>query len=344
MRILATGGCGFIGSHFVHQALDRVDVECVVNLDALTYSGHLGNLEGLSEDERYLFIHASINEKEGFQEILSEHEIDLVVHLAAESHVDRSIDSVEPFVKTNVDGTRSVLEAIHNLRKKGTDIRLVHVSTDEVYGSLGPNDPPFTEATSLDPRNPYASTKAASDLLVRAFSHTHNLPAVITRCSNNYGPNQFPEKLIPLMTLNALEGKSLPVYGDGMQIRDWIHVSDHVDGILTLCEAIMDDNIEFGEVFNMGADNEIPNIEIVHKIIELTGASKEQIEHVRDRPGHDRRYAMGFEKMAHRFSWSPKTAWKHGIEETVSWYQERTDWVDSVRTGAYREWIDTHYR
>jgi len=342
VRILLTGGCGFIGSHTVREALARGDVERLVNLDALTYSGNPENLAGI-DDGRYRFVHASINDRDALDALVEHERIDVILHLAAESHVDRSIDSVAPFVMTNIDGTRTLLECVRDRDAAGQDIAFVHVSTDEVYGSLGPNDPAFTEDTPLDPRNPYAATKTASDMLVRAFVNTHDTSACITRCSNNYGPNQFPEKLIPLMTLNALEGKSLPVYGDGMQIRDWIHVIDHTKGILAAMDGLLDGRLQSGEVVNFGADNECPNIDIVNAIIRLTGASEDQIAHVADRPGHDRRYAMGFEKANRLLGWSPSIEWEEGLAETVEWYRSNDEWIDSVRTGAYRDWITKHY-
>jgi dTDP-glucose 4,6-dehydratase len=344
MNVLVTGGCGFIGSHFITRAISSPKIESIENLDALTYSGNLNNLSQIMDDERHNFTHGSINDYDLLLELILSKDIGIVVNFAAESHVDRSINSVEPFVKTNIDGTRIILEAVLDARNKGQDTRLLQVSTDEVYGSLSKNDPSFTESTPLDPKNPYSATKAASDLLVRAFSNTHEIPAVITRCSNNYGPFQFPEKLIPLMTLNALGGKKLPIYGDGMQIRDWIHVSDHVDALMEVAFALESGQIENGEVFNIGADNEIRNIEIVNQIIDLTGASLSQIQFVSDRPGHDRRYAMGFEKMQARFDWAPRIKWETGIRETIEWYKQSTEWVDSVIDGSYRDWISKQYR
>ena len=341
-RILLTGRCGFIGSHLVREALARDDIERLVNVDALTYSGHPANLADI-DDSRYRFVHASINDRDVLDALVEHEEISVILHLAAESHVDRSIDSVAPFIETNIDGTRTLLECIRDRAKEGQDIAFIHVSTDEVYGSLGPTDPPFTEQTPIDPRNPYAATKASSDMLVRAFVNTHSLRAAITRCSNNYGPNQFPEKLIPLMTLNALEGKPLPIYGDGMQIRDWIHVIDHVKGILATMDGLLDGRLSSGEVVNFGADNECPNIDIVHSIIEMTGANKNQIEYVTDRLGHDRRYAMGYEKAERVLGWSPIVRWEEGLAETVEWYRSNDEWVESVRSGSYRDWIQKHY-
>ena len=322
--------------------MSRDNIERVVNLDALTYSGHPDNVSDI-DDERYKFVHGSINNPETVSRIIREEDIGIILNLAAESHVDRSIHSVEPFIETNISGTRTILECIVESRKQGKEVSLVQISTDEVYGSLGPNDPPFTEETPLNPMNPYAVTKASADMMVMAFVNTFGINACITRCSNNYGPNQFPEKLIPLMVLNSLEGKNLPVYGDGMQIRDWIHVRDHALGILDTMEALATGEIRNGCVINFGADNEVPNIEIVRIIISLTGSSDESIEFVKDRPGHDKRYAMGFSKANKLLKWEPSVDWETGIFDTVEWYKNNSKWVNSVISGEYRSWMKEHY-
>ncbi len=342
MRILVTGGCGFIGSHFIRRMLERNTISKIFNLDLLTYSGHLGNLSDISDD-RYEFVHGSINNYDLLEELLIDNRVDIVVNFAAESHVDRSIHSVGKFIETNVQGTGCILDAIVNSRTSNRSISLVHVSTDEVYGSLGPNDDPFTEETPLDPKNPYAASKASSDFLVLSYVNTHSISACITRCSNNYGPNQFPEKLIPLMTLNCLDGKKLPIYGDGLQIRDWINVKDHVDGIISIVELMNEGALDTGEIINFGADNERTNLDIVKEIIEISGVKGSEIEYVRDRPGHDRRYAMGFKKAKNLLGWEPKVDWRTGIFETIMWYKDNTEWIESIKSNQYRDWIDTQY-
>ena len=342
MRILITGGCGFIGNHVVRRVLMIPGVEKVVNVDALTYSGNLDNCKDIIDD-RYRFVHESINNKSAIDEIIEAERISVLIHLAAESHVDRSINSVKPFVETNIDGTRVLLESVVESKKAGTNIHFIHVSTDEVYGSLKPDDPPFTEDTPLNPQNPYAATKAASDMLVQSFVNTHNISAVITRCSNNFGPRQFPEKLIPLMTINAMNKKALPIYGDGKQIRDWIHVEDHVSGILSSMLALIVGQIQSGEVFNFGAENERTNIQIVQTILKNVGAEESLISFVKDRPGHDRRYAMGYEKANRILGWRPEIEWDTGLSDTIQWYKENKSWVDSITSGEYRNYIKNQY-
>ena len=342
MRVLVTGGCGFIGSHFIRRLLEKNTITKIFNLDLLTYSGHIGNLSDI-DDDRYQFVHGSINNNDLLKELIFDQSVNIVVNFAAESHVDRSIHSVGKFIETNVQGTGCILDAIVHSHNSGRRVDLVHVSTDEVYGSLGPQDDPFTEKTPLDPKNPYAASKASSDLLVLSYVNTHSISACITRCSNNYGPNQFPEKLIPLMTLNCLQGKKLPIYGDGMQIRDWINVKDHVDGIISIVELMSEGVLDSGEIINFGANNERTNLEIVEKIIEISEAGGSEIEYVRDRPGHDRRYAMGYEKAGILLGWEPKVDWESGINETVLWYKENTEWIESINTNQYREWIDSQY-
>ena len=330
MRILVTGGCGFIGNHVVRNALLIPGVERVVNLDLLTYSGNLENLKDV-DDSRYQFVHGSINDSALVETLLGDENISVILHLAAESHVDRSIDSVQPFIETNVDGTRVLLESIAKRTTEGVPIHFVHVSTDEVYGSLGPEDAAFTEETPLNPQNPYAASKAASDMLVQAFINTHKISAIITRCSNNYGPRQHPEKLIPLMTLNALNNKPLPVYGNGLQIRDWIHVEDHANGVLSAMLALYVGRISSGEVFNFGADNEQKNIDIVKKIISQTSSSDSLINFVKDRPGHDKRYAMKYNKAEKVLGWKPEIDWNTGLLETIQWYKMNPNWVNSTK-------------
>ena len=331
MRILIAGGCGFIGSNFVRHLLqERSDVHVTV-LDLLTYAGNLANLDDVIDSPRLTFIKGDIVDRATVSDLFDD--ADGVINFAAESHVDRSILDASPFVRTNVTGTQVLLdEAV----QKGIE-RFLQISTDEVYGSLGETGT-FMETTPLAPNSPYSASKAAADLLVRAYTHTHDLPALILRSSNAYGPYQFPEKLIPLMIANAMEGKPLPVYGDGMHVRDWVHVLDLCEAILTVFE-----EGESGEIYNVGGDNEIPNLKVVKEIIRLTDASEELIRFVPDRPGHDRRYAMDFSKLNRELGWSPARDFETGLAQTVDWYREHTDWVAAVRSGEYQEYYDRQY-
>ena len=349
--ILVTGGAGFIGSNFVLDWIAQVG-EPIVNLDRLTYAGNLENLNDLEGDERHRFVHGDIGDAALLERLFEQHRPRAVVNFAAESHVDRSIHGPEDFIQTNVVGTFRLLEAAraHWLKLGGDEkpaFRFLHVSTDEVYGSLGAHDPAFAEAHPFQPNSPYSASKAASDHLVRAWHHTYGLPVVTTNCSNNYGPLHFPEKLIPLMIVNALAGKALPVYGDGMQVRDWLYVKDHCSAIRRVLEAG-----RMGETYNVGGWNEKPNIAIVNTICALLdelrpridGKSyREQIGYVTDRPGHDRRYAIDARKIERELGWKPAETFESGIRKTVQWYLDHPDWVARVQSGAYRDWVQTNY-
>jgi len=333
MNLLVTGGAGFIGSSYVRLVRRSRPSDRVVNVDVLTYAGNLENLRDLESDPGHVFVRADIRDADAMRDLLGRHRIEAIVNFAAESHVDRSILSAQPFLETNVGGTLCLLEAA---RAAGVR-RFVQVSTDEVYGSLGPTGA-FEETTPIAPRSPYSASKAAADHFVLAFHHTHGMDVVITRCSNNYGPYQFPEKLIPLMILNAFEGKPLPVYGDGMQVRDWIHVDDHctaVDAALTRGRS--------GEVYNVGAENERPNLDVVRGILRLAGRDESLIRHVPDRPGHDRRYAMNSRKIRDELGWRPRAEFETGLAETVAWYRSNALWADRVRSGAYRDYYERQY-
>ncbi len=354
MNILVTGGCGFIGSNYVRQVLGDKSVAPgkVVNLDKLTYAGNPANLADVEGDSRYVFVHGDIGDETLVSGLLYEHEIDAVVNFAAESHVDRSIDSPEPFVQTNVLGTLRLLNATkrHWLGLSTEDkeaFRFLHVSTDEVYGTLAPEDPAFTEETPFAPNSPYAASKAASDHLVRSYQHTFGLPTLTTNCSNNYGPYHFPEKLFPLVILNALEGKPLPIYGDGMQVRDWLYVEDHCRAIsLVLRKG------RVGETYNVGGLNEQPNMHVVRLICSLLdgrvpradGKSYlEQIRFVADRPGHDRRYAINCAKIQHELGWKPLETFESGLAKTVDWYVSHRPWCNDITQKKYaRERLGTH--
>ena len=346
MNLLVTGGCGFIGSNFVRQRLTEKNspLAKLVNLDALTYAGNPANLADLAGDSRYVFAKGDIGDAALVSRLLAEHQIDAVVNFAAESHVDRSIDSPEPFVQTNVVGTLRLLNCTRQHWAKLSDpkkaaFRFLHVSTDEVYGTLASNDPAFTEETPFAPNSPYAASKAASDHLVRSYQHTFKLPTLTTNCSNNYGPFHFPEKLIPLMILNALDGKPLPVYGDGLQIRDWLYVEDHAAAIWVVLQ-----RGRVGETYNVGGLNEKPNIEIVKTICALLDKKSPradgksyttQITYVADRPGHDRRYAINADKIQRELGWKPRESFETGIAKTVDWYLAHRDWAADITTKKY---------
>jgi dTDP-glucose 4,6-dehydratase len=348
--ILVTGGAGFIGSNFILQRVEANDGP-VVNLDKLTYAGNLRNLEPIANARGYEFVHGDIGDRGCIQKLLGKYQPQAIVHFAAESHVDRSIRGPEDFIRTNVDGTFALLEETRAYwsvlaEDDRRQFRFLHVSTDEVFGSLGPDDPPFSETTAYAPNSPYAASKAASDHLIRAYHHTFGLPTLTTNCSNNYGPFQFPEKLIPLMILNAREGKPLPVYGDGKNVRDWLYVEDHCTAIATVLQRGLP-----GETYNIGGWNEKPNIEIVHMICDLMDElaprsgplRRDLITFVKDRPGHDRRYAMDARKIERELGWKPKETFESGIRKTVGWYLENEEWIRDVTSGHYRQWIATHY-
>ena len=349
--ILVTGGAGFIGSNFVLDWLAGHD-EAVLNLDALTYAGNLRNLERLKDDPRHVFVHGDITDRALLDRLLSEHRPRAILHFAAESHVDRSILGPEAFVHTNILGTFTLLEAARAYHAalpedERAAFRFLQVSTDEVYGTLGPDDAAFTEQHPFEPNSPYAASKAAADHLVRSYHHTYGLPVLITHCSNNYGPYHFPEKLIPLMIVNALAGKPLPVYGDGRQIRDWLYVGDHCSALRRVLEAG-----RVGETYNIGGWNEMPNIAIVQTLCALLDARRPradgasyaaQITHVADRPGHDRRYAVDAGKIAHTLGWRPQESFDTGIEKTVQWILDHPQWIAEVQSGAYRQWLETQY-
>ena len=334
MNVLVTGGCGFIGANFVQQQRRLYPQDRLIVLDALTYCGNLRNLEPLSGDRGLRFVKGDICDGDLVGKLLLEEEIDAICHFAAESHVDRSILGPLPFVQTNVVGTTVLLDAARNA---GIG-RFVHVSTDEVYGTLSPSDPPFTESTPLAPRSPYAASKAASDHLALAYAHTYGMPVIVTRCSNNYGPYQFPEKLIPLMILSAMADKPLPVYGDGQQVRDWIYVADHCAGI----DAALRRG-QPGEVYNFGGRAECRNLQMVHSILALLHKPQSLIRFVADRPGHDRRYAIDSQKAEQQLGWQARWTLADGLVETVRWYRENPAWCQSVQSGEYRTFFERNY-
>lgn len=340
-RVLVTGGAGFIGSNFVRFLLDeKKDIEKIVNLDALTYAGNLENLTKVQSDKRYQFVKGDVRNKQILEKLFCDYEFDTVVHFAAESHVDRSIEEPEVFLTTNIVGTQTVLDVAKQYwkicpydkhsREYRKGVKYLQVSTDEVYGALGTTGM-FTETTPLSPNSLYSASKASADLIVRAYHETYGMPVNITRCSNNYGPYQFPEKLIPLMIYNAYHEKPLPVYGDGLQIRDWLHVYDHCQAIFSVLE-----RGEPGEIYNIGGNNEKTNNEIVHLILQELGKPESLITYVKDRPGHDRRYAIDNTKITTEMEWSPKYTFEQGIHETIHWYLEHMIWVENIISGAYQ--------
>lgn len=349
--ILITGGAGFIGSNFVLDWLGRSD-EGIINVDLLTYAGNLENLDEVKVDERHIFVQGDIGGSLLMAGLLERHRPRAIINFAAESHVDRSIHGPEDFIQTNIVGTFRLLEAARQYwgglpQKEKAAFRLLHVSTDEVYGSLAAGDAPFTETHRYQPNSPYSASKAASDHLVRAYHHTYGLPVLTTNCSNNYGPYQFPEKLIPLIIVNALAAKPLPVYGDGQQIRDWLYVKDHCSALRRVLEAG-----RVGEIYNIGGWNEKPNLDIVQTICHLLdelrplkgGAHGDLIQFVTDRPGHDRRYAIDARKIERELHWKPAETFETGIRKTVQWYLDHPAWVERVQSGAYRLWMEKHYR
>ncbi|MBN8580379.1 MAG: dTDP-glucose 4,6-dehydratase [Anaerolineae bacterium] len=352
-NVLVTGGAGFIGSNFIHYLIQTEANVNIINLDALTYAGNLSNLSSVENHPRYRFVQGNICDADAMDNLLREHEIDTIVHFAAESHVDRSILGPRQFVETNVMGTFNMLEAARNywLRDKSMPlehVRFHHVSTDEVFGSLKAGEPAWTEETPYAPNSPYAASKAASDHLVRSYGHTYGLPYTITNCSNNYGPYQFPEKLIPVIILNAMEGKPLPVYGDGQQIRDWLHVQDHCEAIhLVLTKG------KTGSTYNIGGVNQPANLTIVETICDILDEisdtthkpHKNLIQFVTDRPGHDRRYDMDTHKIHAELGWQPRHTLTEGLLDTVKWYLDNLEWVNSIRKKQeYKGWLDTNYK
>ncbi|WP_054741969.1 dTDP-glucose 4,6-dehydratase [Cellulosilyticum ruminicola] len=346
-NILVTGGAGFIGSNFVKYMLETYDYN-IVNIDSLTYAGNLENLKEVENNPHYTFVKGDIRDREVLDTIFKEHNIDTVVNFAAESHVDRSIEDPEIFLSTNVLGTQALLDTAKKYWKVNPEdkhcrlfkegVKYLQVSTDEVYGTLG-KEGMFKETTPLAPNSPYSASKTGADLIVRAYHETFGMPINITRCSNNYGPYQFPEKLIPLMINNCLKGKDLPVYGDGMQIRDWLHVKDHCTGISTVLH-----RGRIGEVYNIGGNNEKANIEIVKLIISNLGKSEDLIKYVKDRPGHDRRYAIDNTKITTELGWSPSYTFEQGIKETIEWYLANEEWMEKIVSGDYMKYYEEMYK
>jgi dTDP-glucose 4,6-dehydratase len=344
MKVLVTGAAGFIGSNLVHYLVAERPSWRITALDSLTYAGNLANLGSLTEQKKITFVKGDITDTELIAKLFADEQYDLVMHLAAESHVDRSIMSASEFVKTNVLGTQVLLNATLALHRgtettKAKKIRFVHISTDEVYGSLGPTGL-FYETTPLEPTSPYAASKAASDLMVFAAARTHHLDALVTRCTNNYGPYQFPEKFIPLFVSNCLEGKKLPLYGNGANVRSWIHVRDHCEGLLLAAE-----KGRTGEAYNLGSDvdGELPNVEVARRIMKILGTPAEQLQLVADRPAHDFRYAVDFSKATRELGWKPRTVFEEGLAATIDWYQKNRSWWQEIKSGAYRSYYERNY-
>ena len=349
--ILVTGGAGFIGANFVLEWLS-LKGEPVVNLDKLTYAGNLASLEGVRDDPRHIFVQGDIGDRSLIDKLLFQYKPRAVINFAAESHVDRSIHGPADFIETNVVGTFNLLEAVRaywgNMEGEARgNFRFLHVSTDEVYGSLEKNDPAFSETTPYAPNSPYSASKAASDHLVRAYHHTYGMPTLTTNCSNNYGPYQFPEKLVPLVIHNAISGKALPIYGDGSNIRDWLYVTDHCHAIMTVLE-----KGRVGETYNIGGNNEKTNLEVVKTICAILDEMhpgspviphEKLVTFVKDRPGHDARYAINSSRIQHELGWAPKESFETGIRKTVAWYLDNGAWVDNVVSGEYRNWMQTNY-
>ena len=351
MTILVTGGAGFIGSNFVSDWL-HTDEESIVNVDKLTYAGNLRSLAGALEDPRHKFVHGDIADADTISTLLQTHQPTAVVHFAAESHVDRSIHGPDDFVQTNIVGTFKLLQEIRayfeilsgSVRDK---FRFINVSTDEVYGSLGPTDKPFVESSPYSPNSPYSASKAAADHIARSYFHTYGVPVITTNCSNNYGPYQFPEKLIPLMILNGRRRQPMPIYGDGLNVRDWLYVGDHCTAIRLVLESGRP-----GETYNIGGNSEMTNVQVVEELCtlldELAKSSRidshrQLISHVQDRPGHDRRYAINADKISTELGWEPKESFSSGLQKTVRWYLDNEDWISGIESGEYQNWIETNY-
>jgi dTDP-glucose 4,6-dehydratase len=334
MNILVTGGAGFIGSNFIRYILEKYPDYKVVNLDLLTYAGNLENLKDIEKNPNYKFVKGDIADSELVDNIVKENSIDTIVNFAAESHVDRSILEPDVFINTNIIGTHNLLKVALANNK----IRFHHVSTDEVFGSLGPDDPGFNENTPYDPRSPYSASKAASDHLVRAYYHTFGLPITLSNCSNNYGPNMFPEKFFPLFITNLIEGKKIPLYGDGMNVRDWLYVEDHCEAIDLILH-----NGKIGETYCIGGNCEKNNKEVTYKIIELMDKDENMIEFVADRPGHDRRYAIDFSKIEKELHWEPQVTFEDGLKKMIEWYKSNEDWWKKIKSGEYQEYYEKNY-